>query len=64
MIKPATQTKPKITKGEKFIQNEECKNNHSSPMSNISWCDLNNRGNLLEVHDMCPNPKCKCPKTN
>ena len=29
-------------------------------MSNLSWCDLNYKGNLLKVHDMCPNCKCKC----
>ena len=31
-------------------------------MSNLSWCDLNNEGNLIKIHDMCPNPKCKCRK--
>ena len=31
-------------------------------MSNLSWCDFKNKGNLLECHDMCPNPKCKGQK--
>ena len=31
-------------------------------MSNLSWCDLNFKGNLLKVHDMCPKCKCKCQK--
>ena len=31
-------------------------------MSNLSWCDLNIKGNLLKLQDMCPNPKCECQK--
>ena len=50
------------TRVEKLIQNGNWKYKHSSPMSNLSWCDLNNKGNLLEVHDLCPNPKCKGQK--
>ena len=50
------------TRGEKLIQKGNCKYNHSSPMSTFSWCDLNNKGNLFKVHDMCPNPKCKGQK--
>ena len=31
-------------------------------MSNSAWCDLNSKGNLLKLHDKCPNPKCNCQK--
>ena len=31
-------------------------------MSNSAWCDLNSNGNILELHDKCPNPKCNCQK--
>ena len=31
-------------------------------MSNTAWCDLNSKCNTLKLHDMCPNPKCKCQK--
>ena len=29
-------------------------------MSSSAWCDLNIKGNLLKLHDKCPNPKCNC----
>ena len=29
-------------------------------MSNSAWCDLNSKGNILKLHDKCPNPKCNC----
>ena len=31
-------------------------------MSNSAWCDLNSNGNILKLHDKCPNPKCNCEK--
>ena len=31
-------------------------------MSNLAWCDLNKNCNVLKLHDMCHNPKCKCQK--
>ena len=31
-------------------------------MSNSAWYDLNSRGDIRKVHDMCPNAKCKCQK--
>ena len=55
-----TKAKTKQTKREKYQKSAKSKNNHSSPLSKHSWCDLNNKGNLLIVHDMCPRPKCKC----
>ena len=27
-------------------------------MSNSAWSDLNIKGNILKLHDECPNPKC------
>ena len=57
-----SKTKPKLTKGEKFQKSVKHQSSHSSPMSNLSWCSLNNKGNLLKVHDVCPNPKGKSQK--
>ena len=31
-------------------------------MSNSAWTDLNSKGNMLKLHDKCPNPKCGCQK--
>ena len=31
-------------------------------MSNYAWTDLNSQGNILKLHDKCPNPKCGCQK--
>ena len=47
---------------EDFIKFRKCKNKHCSPMSNAAWCDLNSQGDLLKLHDLCHNPKCKCQK--
>ena len=51
-----------MTKGEDFIKRRKCKINHCSSMSNSPWTDLNSKGNLLKLHDKCPNPKCGCQK--
>ena len=51
-----------MTKGEDFIKRGKCKNNHCSSMSNSAWTDLNSMGNVLKLHDKCPNPKCGCQK--
>ena len=32
-------------------------------MSNSAWTDLNSKGNILKLHDKCPNTKCGCQKT-
>ena len=29
-------------------------------MSKTAWCDLNNKGDILKLHDKCANPNCKC----
>ena len=31
-------------------------------MTNSAWCDSNSKGNILKLHDKCPNPKCSCQK--
>ena len=31
-------------------------------MSKSAWCDLTSKGNILKLHDKCPNPKRKCQK--
>ena len=31
-------------------------------MSNSAWTDLNSKGNILKLHDKCPNSKCGCQK--
>ena len=51
-----------MTKGENFIKRGKCKNNRCSSMSNSAWTDLNSKGNILKLHDKCPNPKCGCQK--
>ena len=51
-----------MTKSEDFIKTGKCKKNHGSSMSNSAWCDLNSEGNILKLHDKCPNPKCGCQK--
>ena len=51
-----------MTKGEDFIKRRKCSKNHRSSMSNSAWTDLNIKGNILKLHDKCPNPKCGCQK--
>ena len=51
-----------MTRGEDFIERGKSKKNHCSSMSNSAWCDLNSKGNILELHEICPNPKCGCEK--
>ena len=51
-----------MTRGEDFIKKGRCKNKHCSAMSNSAWVDLNSQGNILKLHDKCPNPKCGCQK--
>ena len=31
-------------------------------MSNSAWCDSNSKGDKLNSHSLCPNPKCNCQK--
>ena len=47
---------------EDFIKKGKCSKNHYSSMSNSAWTDLNSQGNILKLHDNCPNPKRNCQK--
>ena len=47
---------------DKILKKSECKHAPCSAMSKGSWCDLNSKGDFLKLHDMCPKPKCNCPK--
>ena len=51
-----------MTRGENFMNEGNCINNHGSIMSNSAWCDLNSKGDILKLHDKCPNPKSNCQK--
>ena len=51
-----------MTKGEEFMKIGKCKSNHCSSLSNSACCDLNSKGNILKLHDKCPNPKFNCQK--
>ena len=51
-----------MTRGEDFIKGRKCGKNHCSSISNTAWTELNSKGNILKLHDKCPNPKCGCQK--
>ena len=51
-----------MTRGEDFIKKGKYSKNHCSAMSSSEWCDLNSKGNILKLHDKCPNLKCNCQK--
>ena len=51
-----------MTGGENFNTKGRCKNKHCSAMSTSARTDLNSQGNILKLHDKCPNPKCNCQK--
>ena len=51
-----------MTRGEDFIKKGKCSKNHCSSMSDQAWSDLNSKGDILKLHDKCPNPKCGCQK--
>ena len=51
-----------MTRGEDFIKKGQCSKNQCSFMSNSAWTDLNSKGNILKLHDKCPNPRCNCQK--
>ena len=50
-----TESRTIETKWQNFQKSAECKKNHSSPMLNLTWCILNNKGSFLKVHDMWVN---------
>ena len=39
-----------------------CKKEHCSLISNSARCDPNGKGDILKLHDKCPNAKCNCQK--
>ena len=51
-----------MTRAQNFIQKGKGKNNHCSFMSKSAWTDLNSKGNIIKLHDRCPNQKCGCQK--
>ena len=51
-----------MSRAQNFIQKGKCKNIHCLSMSNSAWTDLNSKGNILKLHDKCPNPKSGCQK--
>ena len=51
-----------MTRGEDFMRKGKCSKKHCSAMSNSAWTDLTSQGNILKLHDKCPNPKCGCQK--
>ena len=51
-----------MTRAESFMKRGKCNKNHCSVMSNSAWTDLNSRGDILKLHDKCPNPKGGCQK--
>ena len=53
-----------MTRGEDFIKKGGCQYKDCSAMSTSAWTDLNSQGNILKLHDKCPNPKCNCQKNH
>ena len=51
-----------MTRAESVMKKGKCSKNHCSSMSNQAWKDLNSQGNILKLHDKCPNLKCGCQK--
>ena len=51
-----------MSRAQNFIPKGKCSKNHCSSLSNSAWTDLNSKGNILTLHDKCPNPKCGCQK--
>ena len=52
-----------MTKEGDFLKKAKCKIGLCSSMSNSTWCDLNNKVDILKLpHDLSSNPKSKCQK--
>ena len=51
-----------MTRALDFEKNGKFKNNHCSPRPNSARCDLNTKGDVLKINDMCLNAKCNCQK--
>ena len=48
-----------MTGGEDLYILWKWKGGHCSSMSNSVWYDLNGKGDMLRLHDICPNTRCK-----
>ena len=44
------------------MKKRKCKNKHCSSKSNSEWCGSNSKADILKLHDIGPNAKCKCQK--
>ena len=51
-----------MTPGKKFQERAKCKRGHCSPILKSKWCDLNSRGDFLNLRDRCPNSTYECLK--
>ena len=51
-----------MTRAENFMKRGKCSKNPCSSMSTSAWTDLNSQGNILKLHDKCPNLKYSCQK--
>ena len=51
-----------MTTAENFIKHAKCTHGHRAAMPNSALCDLNKNCTVLNLHDMCHNPKCECQK--
>ena len=51
-----------MTRTGNFIESAKCTHGHRSVMSNSAWCDLKKICTVINLHDMCHNPKCNCQK--
>ena len=51
-----------MTRAENFMKKGKCKNNRCSSLSNSARSYLNSNGNILKLHDKCPNLKLNCQK--
>ena len=51
-----------MTQGADVMKKKKCEKNQWSSMSSSAQCDLNNIGDIIKLHDLCDEPKCKCQK--
>ena len=51
-----------MTRGENFMKQGRCKNNHCSAMLSSIWCSLISKSGTLKLHDKCTDPIYNCQK--
>ena len=44
------------------LKKAKSKNNCTSTISNLAWCNLDGKGDILKLHDECPSSCCNCQK--